>query len=126
MKDRCYDKKVKDYKYYGERGITICDEWLNSVDAFCKWGMATGYEKGLQIDRIDNDKGYSPDNCRWVTPAVNCRKRNTTRLSPAKLELIKQYRKAGMTQQHIANILHVHRKTVGAFLNGITWKEYQV
>lgn len=67
MKDRCYNPKNIDWKYYGGRGIKICDEWLNDVETFIDWGKSHGFEKGLTIERIDCDKGYSPDNCTFVT-----------------------------------------------------------
>lgn len=69
MKKRCYDKNYEHYKNYGQRGITVCDEWLgeNGYLAFRKWAESNGYKDGLTLDRKDNDKGYSPENCTWET-----------------------------------------------------------
>ena len=68
MKARCYRKTHPKYSLYGERGIYVCEEWRYSFKSFCEWSLSHGYKpnQGLSIDRIDNDDGYKPDNCRWT------------------------------------------------------------
>ena len=67
MKSRCYNKKVAAYKSYGARGITICSEWKNNKKAFVQWALDNGYNEKLSVDRVDNNRGYCPENCRWTT-----------------------------------------------------------
>lgn len=76
---RCYNPKDKGYYRYGKRGITVCSEWKNNHLAFFRWAKESGYTQGLQLDRIDNDKGYYPDNCHWVTAKENSLNRCCTR-----------------------------------------------
>lgn len=74
MKARCYNPNNKEYHNYGARGIKVCEEWHASA-IFGEWAMSHGYEKGLQLDRVDNNGDYCPENCRWVTPQVNANNR---------------------------------------------------
>lgn len=71
MKARCYNKNKYCYKNYGARGIFVCDEWKNSFENFYNWAMSNGYKKELELDRIDNDGIYSPNNCKWATHQEN-------------------------------------------------------
>jgi len=70
IKNRCLNLKNLDYKNYGGRGITICQEWLN-YDNFYSWIINSNYKEGLQIDRQNNELGYYPENCKFVTRSAN-------------------------------------------------------
>lgn len=80
MRRRCHDAKSDNYYRYGARGIHVCDKWFADFKAFYDWSMENGYKKGLTIDRIDNDKGYSPDNCRWVDYKTQARNKRNNHL----------------------------------------------
>ena len=75
MKQRCFDKNTKDYKNYGGRGITVCDEWIHDYENFRNWAYSNGYDDTLSglkcsLDRIDVNGNYEPNNCRWVDVKV--------------------------------------------------------
>lgn len=76
MKRRCNNPSNASYQRYGERGIRVCTEW-NNFEAFYNWAVANGWHNGLSIDRIDNSRGYSPDNCRFVPRKEQARNRTT-------------------------------------------------
>ena len=87
MKMRCGHVKGADARHlrdYRDRGITVCDEWLYSFARFREWALSHGYRDDLTIDRIDNDKGYSPENCRWADYSLqNSNKRHCKRKATA-------------------------------------------
>ena len=72
MKERCSNKNRKDFQHYGGRGIKVCDEWVHNFQAFYFWAKDNGFSPELTLDRIDVNKNYSPDNCRWVTQKEQC------------------------------------------------------
>lgn len=78
MRNRCENPKREKYKDYGGRGIKVCNEWHN-VSNFVSWALNNGYEKGLQLDRKDNNGNYCPENCHFVTPKENSRNRRNTK-----------------------------------------------
>lgn len=88
MKSRCYYHKNKCFHYYGGRGISICDEWLNSFNTFATWALCNGYADDLSIDRINVDGNYCPQNCRWATNDEQ--QKNKRKSSPQKCEELRR------------------------------------
>lgn len=74
---RCNNPRFGGYELYGGRGIQVCNEWHN-YDVFAEWAVQNGYADNLQIDRINNNGNYRPENCRWVTPQENSNNRRST------------------------------------------------
>lgn len=106
-----------------ERGI--CDEWARSFDLFADWALANGYRDDLTIDRIDNDRGYWPDNCQWITRAENIRKDSTgennwkaQHSDEIVRKAIRLVREFGFYQTDAAKLLGVNRRTLAAWISG--------
>ena len=99
MRNRCTRTKDSHYKYYGGKGISVCDDWQD-FSAFYNWAISNGWREGLTIDRIDNSKGYNPENCRiadFITQANN-KTNNAKFLFQGKM----------MTAREISEITHIN------------------
>lgn len=79
MKNRCENPKHKSYEDYGAKGISVCEEWHDSTKFF-KWALRNGYEEGLEIDRINVNGNYEPNNCRWVNRTQNANNKSNNKL----------------------------------------------
>jgi len=79
MKERCLNVNSKAFKNYGGRGITVYQFWAESFSSFLYWCIKNGHRAGLELDRIDNNSGYSPSNCRFVTHTQNNRNKRNNR-----------------------------------------------
>lgn len=74
---RCHNPKSSTYYKYGAKGITVCEEWKRDKFTFFEWALSHGYSDSLSIDRIDNSKGYCPENCRWLDVKGQANNRTT-------------------------------------------------
>jgi hypothetical protein len=124
MKARCYNPNSKPFYRYGGRGIKVCDDWKNNFVSFYDFCIQKGWKKGLQIDRIDNDGNYEPDNCRFVTSAENNQNQSTTKLNWDKVGEIraKKLLNSKIKLREIAESYGVHRVTIGNILNNKIWR----
>lgn len=105
MLRRCYDTNDKAYRYYGAKGIGVCQEWIEHPEQFYKWAINNGYNNKLSIDRIKDNKNYSPDNCRWVLPIDNSRYKGNTNYITATVTLSgKQW--ASLIPEHSVNYIN--------------------
>jgi len=121
IKDRCFNKNVKDYKDYGGRGISVCDGWVNNFQSFYDWAISNGYRRGLEIDRENNDGNYEPSNCRFVIHATNMRNRRTTKLNWDLVRGIKLCWRAGLIQRDIGELYGVTQGTISRVINKVRW-----
>jgi hypothetical protein len=123
MVRRCHDPRRKDYPRYGGSGIAVCDEWRCSFPEFQRWAEASGFARGLQLDRIDNKTGYCPANCRWVTIVQQARNRRTTVMTERKVACVKSLLLAGYKTRTLAIIFECSRRNIRNIQSGRAWKD---
>lgn len=109
MKQRCYNPSDKHYKWYGAKGVKVCEEWLNDPAEFVSWCENNGYREGLTIDRINSEGDYSPDNCRFITMSAQQRNRSSNKRI--------EYNGETMSVQEWAEKLHIKPSTLRARFN---------
>lgn len=114
MISRCYNKNNPRYADWGGRGVKLCDEWLNSFEAFYEWAASNGYEDNLQIDRINNLGDYCPENCRFVTPQENSRNKRPYKSSKTGISGVTWDKKCGKYIARIS-ISKTKRVSLGMF-----------
>lgn len=108
---RCHHEKHKSYMYYGGRGIYVCDRWRNSFELFYQDMGPRPFAKA-QIDRIKNEKGYEPGNCRWTTAKVNGNNKRSTVVTIGFIREVESLRDSGHKQAEIQDILETSRSSV--------------
>lgn len=109
MIHRCYDEYNDQYLYYGGKGIEVCDEWRTSLKTFVEWALNNGYEDDLTIERIDYNKGYFPENCKWIPKEEQTR--NTKR------NRIYEWKGQKLTVAEIGRIENISQFTLYSRLN---------
>ncbi len=121
IRERCNNSNYREFHLYGGRGITVCPEW-DDAKTFVEWAMFNGYEIGLEIDRRDNSRGYSPDNCRFVTGAVNSQNSRNTKLTASTVLEIRRLFQSGKRKASIARQFNVSGSCIGCVIKGKTWR----
>lgn len=121
IKSRCNSMKPNspDYKYYKGKGVSICGEWDQYVN-FKRWATCNGYSDDLVIDRINPDKGYSPENCRWITARENARRCSFAKLDMDKAEVIRRLH-GSVPAKELSYIYNVSPGTIRKVWNGDLW-----
>lgn len=137
MKQRCYNPKAPAYKSYGAKGVTICEDWQKDFNAFAEWSLTHGYEdppigaskrwitmNSKTIDRIDATKGYSPENCQWISFQAN-RERHSGNSEASKntvcLHLRTARQNANLSQFDVSKRTGINNKSISNWENGVAF-----
>lgn len=123
MRNRCRNPKHPSYKYYGGRGILVCERWNDFRNFLEDMGEQPA---GLEIDRIENDGNYEPGNCRWATSKQQKENNRKPKLTKLKVQVIKKLlAESSLTQTAIADIFNVSKTHIGHIRANRTWKNIQ-
>ena len=120
MVHRCHNPKRSDYKYYGGRGIRVCDRWRDYDNFLNDMGERP---KGLTIDRINVNKGYEPGNCKWSTRVTQSRNQRRVRMNMVAARVIRYMRSKGVKAKRLADAHAINPATVYHIVNGTQWNE---
>lgn len=120
MRRRCGDDRNRAFLSYGARGIFVCEEW-SDFSAFKAWADASGYQDDLTLERRDNDLGYSPDNCCWITNAMQQRNRRNVRLRAGDIPTIREKLRSGESLRSIAACFGVTDGMIARIRDGKNW-----
>lgn len=124
MIERCYKPEYcPNFRRYGARGISVCEEWRENRVKFFDWALSHGWARGLQLDRENNDGNYSPENCRFVTQIINLRNRRDRKLSLADAAVVKSLVWLGVPHKIISALYNVRPSCVGKIGRGERWKD---
>jgi hypothetical protein len=121
MRQRCRDANTKFYANYGGRGIAVCDAW-QTFPGFMSWDKFDDWKPGLELDRIDNDGNYEPENCRWATREEQVQNRSNTRFTPDDIRMVRMLSWSGLNQSQIAKIFGVSVAAVSGIVNYKSWR----
>lgn len=121
-KKRCYNENNTSYKYYGGRGIQVCDRWLNSFENFLT-DMGEKPSSSHSLDRINNDGDYSPDNCRWATSKEQSSNKRPIKLDSYDVRVIKLLLDKGCSHSYIASLFDVTKQHISEINLNTKWQE---
>jgi hypothetical protein len=122
MRSRCGSKTSPYYYRYGGRGIKVCHAWNASFAEFYQWGLANGWKQGLTLERINNNAGYSPGNCCFITRARQARNRRPNKLTEKKVMAIRALYNTGARVCDLAKLYGVTPTTVCKIVHNKIWK----